>query len=134
MNTGELIDDDTVIAIVEEAIENISSNREFIIDGFPRTLIEATWIANRQKGSVKVFQIILNSSEAIVRLKLRNRPDDNDRAVAKRIEEYEDLIKSILGVFRQKNITIFEIDGSKSIDNVHMQVVGYIKQQEGKVA
>ena len=83
---------------------------------------------------MKVFQIILNSSEAIVRLKLRNRPDDNDRAVAKRIEEYEDLIKSILGVFRQKKITIFEIDGSKSLDNVHMQVVGYIKQQEGKVA
>ena len=129
LNGGDLIDDDTVIAVVEKALDNISEDREFIIDGFPRTLKEAIWVSNQEKYRIKVIHLLLNPTIATERLKLRNRSDDNPDAIAKRINEYSALIEPILEVFKSKNIMICEVDGAQEIEDVHNQIANCI---EGK--
>jgi len=133
LDRGELIDDEVVIPIVEKQIKNISEGKEFIIDGFPRTLKEAIWITNRPRETLRVFQILLSPEDACSRLKIRNRTDDNEQAIKKRIYEYEEFINSILHIFKRKNITIFNIDGSKDIESVHNQIVSDINSAKGKL-
>ena len=41
MAAGQLVDDDTVIEIVRERLARPDAARGFVLDGFPRTLIQA---------------------------------------------------------------------------------------------
>jgi len=127
LDKGELIDDEIVIPILEKHIAKVPPGKDYIIDGFPRTLNEAIWITNRPHKDLVVIQIVLTPEEAYERLKTRNRADDNDQAIKKRIYEYEEFIDSILHIFKEKNITIISIDGSRGIQDVHDQIIRRIK-------
>ena len=124
MAEGELLDDQLVINVVDKAIESMPKDKEFIVDGFPRTFTQAEWIVNRANvGLIRVVHIKINASETIWRLKLRNRRDDNAEAINRRIDEYNALIGPVLAEFRSKNIKVYEIDGSKMVDEVHAQIL-----------
>src|SRR5579884_1000969 len=45
MDAGELIPDSVVIALVEERLGHADTNRGFILDGFPRTVSQASALA-----------------------------------------------------------------------------------------
>lgn len=38
---GELVSDDLVVGIIDEAIKKPSCQKGFILDGFPRTVVQA---------------------------------------------------------------------------------------------
>ncbi|HUY53061.1 MAG TPA: nucleoside monophosphate kinase [Candidatus Dormibacteraeota bacterium] len=135
INAGDMLGDDVVISAVEDAITNIPIGREFIIDGFPRTLGQAKWIASKQNvGLIRVVNIKISLPEIVRRLKLRARSDDNNEAINRRINEYSSSINSILEEFISNNIDVFSIDGSLNIEEVHEQIKSYIignKKVEG---
>jgi len=133
LDEGDLIDDRIVIGVLEKVLGEMPKNKEFIIDGFPRTTQEAIWISNREPKSIIVIHLLLNPSDAVERLKMRNRPDDNTDAVAKRINEYNELIKPILHMFNSKAVKICEIDGSKSISEVHKEIVKCVKDDKKRI-
>lgn len=41
MEAGELVTDDIVIGIIKDAIKDPECRRGFILDGFPRTVVQA---------------------------------------------------------------------------------------------
>jgi adenylate kinase len=135
MMEGELLDDRTVINLVDSAIDSISQQEEFIIDGFPRTLEQAKWLVHKSNiNSIRIIHIKVDSSEIIERLKLRNRQDDKIEAIDRRISEYNKSIKPILEEFDSDKIDIFDVDGSKPINDVHEQIINCIyKDRETKL-
>jgi adenylate kinase len=46
MNSGELVPDDVVVGLVQEALEAPESREGFILDGFPRTVAQAERLAD----------------------------------------------------------------------------------------
>ncbi len=127
MYSGDMLDDNIVIDVVEDAIKNIPVSEEVIIDGFPRTLHQAEWIvAKRDLGLIRVINIEINLPEIIQRLRARARPDDNVEAIRKRIDEYNSSINPILEEFRSNNICVCNIDGSLGPKEVHEQIKKYI--------
>jgi adenylate kinase len=127
MNSGDMLDDTIVISVVEGAIRDIPADKEFIIDGFPRTLGQAKWIVAKQNvGFIRVINIKANFPEIIQRLTLRARADDNTEAINKRIDEYSSSIEPILEEFRSNNIDICDIDGSLNTEEVYQQIEDYI--------
>ena len=134
LNEGDLIDDSVVISVLEKALGEIPTDKEFIIDGFPRTIQEATWISNREPNDIIVIHLLLNPSIAIARLKMRNRPDDNTDAIAKRINEYNKLIEPILSIFNSKGVQICEVEGSQGISEVHEEIVKCVEEDEKRVS
>lgn len=46
MNRGELVSDDVVVGIISEAIQNSECKKGFILDGFPRTVVQAEKLDN----------------------------------------------------------------------------------------
>jgi adenylate kinase len=46
MDRGDLVSDEIVLTLVENAISTLSKNDGFILDGFPRTIIQAQKVSS----------------------------------------------------------------------------------------
>ena len=61
---GELVSDDLVVGIIEEAVKKPSCQKGFILDGFPRTVVQAQKVSN----SLLIFVIYPFCSEVVLEL------------------------------------------------------------------
>jgi adenylate kinase len=62
MDAGKLVDDDTVLGMIRERLVEPDAQRGFILDGFPRTLVQAAALADllRQTGQPLDSVVLLN--------------------------------------------------------------------------
>ena len=72
MDRGELVDDDTMVAIVRERLTRPDVARGFILDGFPRTVNQARAldqiVEERGNGPLVVVDIVVPEQELVRRL------------------------------------------------------------------
>jgi adenylate kinase len=91
-DSGGLVSDDTVLAVVVDALRRPAPG--FILDGFPRTLPQAEllWAAIAQSGCEfkKALHLDLSETDCELRLLSRqdNRPDDNQETILTRLRVY----------------------------------------------
>lgn len=104
MNSGELVNDELTIAVVEDFIfENRDKN--IIFDGFPRNVYQAEWLVDElQNGLIDLLHIDVSTDIAAQRIvkrsSIENRPEDGDmNIISKRFKDYYDLTKPILEWF-----------------------------------
>ncbi|XP_040985720.1 adenylate kinase 4-like [Juglans microcarpa x Juglans regia] len=59
MDKGELVSDDLVVGIIDEALKKPSCQKGFILDGFPRTVVQAQKLDEMlEKKGVKVDKVL----------------------------------------------------------------------------
>jgi adenylate kinase len=72
MDRGELVDDETMVAIVSERLGQADAKPGFVLDGFPRTVGQARAldqiVADRRNGSLIVVDIVVPEQELVTRL------------------------------------------------------------------
>lgn len=72
MDRGELVDDDTIVAIVRERLSRRDTDRGFVLDGFPRSVAQARALdriaEERGKGPLVVVNIEVADDELVRRL------------------------------------------------------------------
>jgi adenylate kinase len=104
MDAGNLVSDDIVAAIVEERIEADDCAPGFLLDGFPRTLVQAemldAMLARHGRSVDVVVELKVNEAALIDRLRNRiretlakgekPRADDNEGTFAKRLGVYSE--------------------------------------------
>jgi adenylate kinase len=75
MDGGELVDDATMIEIVRERLLRSDAARGFVLDGFPRTVVQAEaldrFMTERRNGSLIVVDVQVPQQELVRRLALR---------------------------------------------------------------
>ncbi len=128
MGAGLLIPDSKTIKIVEEYLKKPSYKKGYILDGFPRTLVQAKKFKEEIDG---VVYLRVSDREALWRLSYRNdelRNDETVKAVRKRIEAYHKYTEPVLNYYRQKGILV-EIDGEKPIEEVRHLVRAYLNKK-----
>lgn len=126
MNAGYLIPDDKTVEIVSEYLKKPEYKSGYILDGFPRTVEQVKMFEN---GVDKVVYLNVPDKEALWRLSYRNgdsREDETLAAIRKRIELFHQLTEPVLEYYRQKG-TLVEIDGEKSIEDIHKEILEKIK-------
>lgn len=127
MNAGYLLPDKKTLEIVEDYLKRPEYQKGYILDGFPRTPVQAE--AFKEKID-KVFYLKVSDREALWRLAYRNdgesREDETVKAVRKRIELFHKLTESVLDFYQKKNI-LEEIDGEKTIEEIHQEIMRRIK-------
>lgn len=122
---GDLVDDETTFEVVDKYLKTISTG--FIIDGFPRTLVQA----QREVFPVdKVINIDIPDSEAQNRLLKRaqteNRADDTAEVIEERLKVYHQATEPILNYY-QNNAKLSNIDGRGSIEEVQLLIAQSLK-------
>ncbi len=127
MLEGKLLKDKEIIALIQKIFTVVDTKREFVLDGFPRTVAQADWLLGQVKhGQLRITGVIqLKASEKAVKTRLlgRGRPDDTQDAIKARFVEYEDEIVPILDHFRKAGIPVHDINGQESVTKVHANIL-----------
>ncbi len=117
MDSGELLDDQTTFQIIDRHLGEIKGG--FVIDGFPRTLIQA----QRNVFAVdKVFYLRLDDGQAVKRLLLRQRNDDTSEIISERLRLYHQDTEPILNYYRTQD-KLVETDGGKTVEEVYQLIL-----------
>jgi adenylate kinase len=127
MNAGYLIPDKKTLAIVSDYLKRKEYVKGYILDGFPRTLVQVMSFKN---GIDKVIYLKVSDKEALWRLSYRNadvREDETLTALRKRIELFHKLTEPVLEYYRKKGVLV-EIDGQKEIVQIHKEIIEKIRK------
>lgn len=128
MNAGLLIPDEKTIETVNDYLSRPEYNRGYILDGFPRTVIQAEKFKNHVD---KVVYLKIPEKEAIWRLIHRDdltREDETLPALKKRIELFKKFTKPVLDFYnKEKKLTV--IDGTQQIEIVNDEILKSIGKQ-----
>lgn len=122
MNAGFLIPDQKTLEIVSDYLSRLEYEKGYIMDGFPRTIEQAKAFEN---GINYVIYLKVSDKEALWRLSYRDNGDREDETLAalrKRIELFHQFTEPVLDFYREKGILV-EIDGEKSIDEIHQEIL-----------
>lgn len=135
MDAGELVSDEIVNAIVAERIDQADCARGFILDGYPRTLVQADsvekMLADRGVGLDAVIELVVDDKALVGRIVKRAeetaaaglpvRKDDNPEVFEERLREYYKKTAPLIGYYYAKGL-LKGVDGMASIDDVTGQI------------
>ena len=157
LERGELVPDDLTISLVADRVNEDDCKSGYILDGFPRTLIQAEeWSAQAEVDAAVYFEI--DDEEVIRRLSGRRtcsqcsaiyhiefnksqkegicdscggdliiRPDDKVEAIHHRLEVYHTQTKPLL-MYYTKFDKIINIDATKKPEEVYQAILNYIRK------
>lgn len=133
LERGELVPDDITVKIVEQEIKKHMNDRGVILDGFPRTIVQAKMLDDMLKKMNLNINLVLylkvSKHEATKRLLARGRHDDKPEIIARRFEEYEEKTRPIQEYYKRKGILV-EINGEQSIEGVHKSIVAVVESKK----
>lgn len=127
MQTGKLVNPETVNNLMGEALKRAKSIDRVILDGFPRQLSQAKWLIKTQPEHQRSIQLVVvlevPRSELLKRIEVRGRVDDTPDAVDERLKIYRTEIYPILSYFTEEGIHIAHIDGTGTVGQVHDRIM-----------
>ena len=146
MDRGELVDDATVIDIVRKRLGRSDTREGFVLDGFPRTVVQARALDaimdERGDGPLVVVDVVVPRAELVRRVagrricgtcgtnassedrtcrrcagELVQRRDDVRAVVDERLKVYERETRSLVAYYRGRP-TFYTLDGAQTPDTV----------------
>ncbi|MBL8578734.1 MAG: adenylate kinase [Mesorhizobium sp.] len=140
MDAGELVSDDIVNAIVAERIDQPDCARGFILDGYPRTLVQADsvqkMLSDRGLKLDVVIELIVDDKALVGRIAKRAeetkaagkpvRKDDDPAVFPERLREYYKKTAPLIGYYYAKGL-LKQVDGMADIDDVTAQIGKLLK-------
>lgn len=131
MDSGALVSDEIVIALIEEQLDLNPKAAGFIFDGFPRTIPQAealdASLAKRGKQIDSVIRLKVDEAALLARVTKRfedeGRADDNPDAFKKRLVAYNAQTAPLLPKYAGEG-KLTEIDGMASPDKVAAAIAG----------
>lgn len=129
MDRGELVSDDIVIALIEEAMSQAGAAKGVIFDGFPRTVAQAealdSLLAGRGTRIDQVIRLKVDDKGLIKRVAKRfkeeGRSDDNPESFKVRLEAYNRQTAPLLPYYKKQK-KLVEIDGMRSVEDVAKRI------------
>jgi len=125
MDEGSLITEEDVKKMVVDSIAAVPLEMPVVVDGIPRNISQAKFFMDLVKTfsrePVATIYINLSREEAVHRMQLRNRADDNEETINKRLEIYYTETTPIIE-YLKNNTDFHEIDGSKTIPEIAQNI------------
>ena len=135
MDAGELLPDDLIVGIVRDRLAKPDvESHGFILDGFPRTVAqaEALWEAAGDHIDLAV-NIDVPLDEVKARMLGRGRDDDNDEAIERRLELYEQQTVPAIEWIGDRG-KLVEVDGLGTPEQVRDRLIAAIGTATGNAA
>jgi adenylate kinase len=140
MDAGELVSDAIVNAIVAERIDQPDCAKGFILDGYPRTLVQADaveqMLSDRSQGLDAVIELVVDDKALVGRIVKRAneaqaagqpvRKDDNPAVFEERLREYYKKTSPLIGYYYAKG-KLRSVDGMADIDAVTEQIEAVLR-------
>ncbi|MBQ6586022.1 MAG: adenylate kinase [Coriobacteriales bacterium] len=150
MDAGELVPDEVVIGLVKDRLTKDDAQKGFILDGFPRTTVQAVALDAELSAMGKdldaAVAVEVDPEAIVARLTSRRmcrvcgfigskanevcpkcggemyqRADDNETTVRNRLDVYAKATAPLIDYYRGCNLLV-EIDGAQAVDDVYADV------------
>jgi adenylate kinase len=126
---GKLLDDETMLGIVEKTVTAIPHEKGIIFDGIPRRLAQAEYLMNFLKSDhrLRVATVFLSlpHDESVNRLvkraEIEGRKDDTRELIEFRLDQYEHVTIPVLDYLRTAT-QFFEINGMPPPGDVTQEI------------
>ncbi len=136
---GQLIPDDLMITLLLRCFNEIDISCGVILDGFPRTVLQAQGLKallRERDGEVSIMLDMKVPDEEIVeRLVLRGetsgRSDDNEDIIRKRIKIYHEKTEPVLEFYKKEGL-LCSIDGTGTIEEIFERICIVLDQSTSK--
>ena len=138
MDRGDLVSDDIMLGLIEERLGAPDARKGFILDGYPRNLVQAEALdrlLDRLGLPVdEALQIDVNQDMVVERIagraKQEGRADDSEEAVRRRMQVYAEQTAPVVGHYEQKGV-LTRILGEGTVDEVFQRIMGVLRSQAG---
>jgi adenylate kinase len=138
MAEGKLVSDDLMVGIIRERLDKSDAKRGFILDGFPRTLVQAEKLESlvgNGSGGLRVLQLLVPDEVIVKRIALRRScpncgaiyhletaPPSNDlicdrcgAEIIARPDDNEQAVRKRLEAFRRQTLPVTTFYKVKSV-------------------
>ena len=124
MNAGELVPDEVTQSMLADRLAQPDAEPGFLLDGFPRNLPQATWLAGllHERGTDLEKVILLTAPDEVLieRMTARGREDDTIEAIRRRLDVYHAETEPLVEHYGE---IVVRIDGVGGVDEVSDRIV-----------
>lgn len=125
MTAGDLVPDELVVAIVDERLGNDDAACGYLLDGFPRNVVQAEALERSVPSSIEVVILLVAPEEELVGRLLKRaadegRADDNEETIRRRLAVYLQETEPLIAYYGD---LVVGVDGVGSIEGVFSSVV-----------
>jgi adenylate kinase len=139
-DSGGLVPDDLMIELIRERLSKPDAQEGFVLDGFPRTFVQAealdTMLRDIDKRLDLVLELQVPDEVAIKRLtrraQLESRPDDTPEAIRRRLALYHEETEPLVEYYRARG-NVVGVHGDRSENEVFAEIQKAL-EQAGAVA
>src|SRR5215212_5575018 len=111
MDAGDLVPDDIMVGIVDERLDRDDTrSRGFILDGFPRTVVQAAALIEITQPRGIDLVINLEATCDVCGGDVIQREDDTEEAINRRLDLYDTETSPLIDWFNERGL-LKEIDG-----------------------
>lgn len=142
MDQGQLVPDEVVIGMIRSALENNTSAKGFLFDGFPRTVAQAealdTLLSENNAAIDSVLALDVSEEELVQRVlnrgKTSGRSDDVDESIIRnRIVEYRNKTAAVADHY-DKSGKVTHVRGEGSIQEIFNALSAEIEARLDRVS
>lgn len=106
MDAGQLVSDEIMLGIIEARLAKDDVSNGFLLDGFPRTLPQAQALNELLNKLDQPLDVVIffdvDYGEIMQRLLARQRADDNEETIRKRLQVYEAQTAPLIDFYKTK--------------------------------
>ena len=132
---GDLVPDDLTVALIRERLAEPDAAAGFVLDGFPRTTVQAealdSMFADIGRNFSVAFALQIPDEVAFERLRkraeLEGRPDDTDEAIQRRLDNYHRETEPLIEYYRTRG-NLVPIHGNRSENEVFAEIQRALEQ------
>ena len=137
MSSGNLVSDEILNQIIANKLMSKECSNGYILDGYPRTILQSEFLLSFSKSNILNLDIIFNfkidfklvEERIINRSKQEQRSDDNLDVIKTRIEKYIEETYPVSEFFSEKYSQIsFTIDASQEVHKIQKELMNIIKK------
>ena len=126
LDSGELVPDDVVVAMMLERLTQPDCAHGFLLDGFPRSVAQARALDRRLAELGAPLDAAINlevaEEELLQRLAGRGRADDNAETIRNRLQVFVSSTRPLLDYYGEQGL-LFSVAAAGTIDEVSERIL-----------
>ncbi len=134
MDRGDLVSDEIVLGMLKERLSETDAQKGFILDGFPRNLVQAEMLselfAELGLSLDHALLIEVDPDEVVARIakraEIEGRSDDTEEVVRNRLQVYKEQTAPVADYYKEQNI-VSEIMGAGTIEDVQKRIEAVLR-------
>jgi adenylate kinase len=138
---GDLVSDDLMIRLIRDRLDRGDTLPGFVLDGFPRTLVQAEALDDLMSELGRPIDIVFEFQvpdrqqlfdRLLKRAREENRSDDTPEAMQRRLELYDIETAPLVEYYRTTRGNVVGIHADRSIEDVFYEIQQALSSVEAR--